>query len=137
MKNLSQFSSVIWAGIAIIFTLFVTQIMLANRSPHIPKGNRLYEYFVMSLFSTIGITVGWFLGVITSPDAGQSTQFAVVTSAIASFFSGFLLTKLNDGWQKFLNSETDKSIVMIRLSLALAWLLIAFTMTFLTRSFRS
>ena len=135
MKNVSQFNAAIFSGAAIIVTLFITQIMLAKLSPHICDGQRLYEYFVISLFSTIGITVGWFLGVITSPEPGQSKKFAVVGSAIATFFSGFLVSKLNDGWDKILTGGTDSSIVIMRISFALAWLVIAFTMTFLTRSF--
>ncbi len=135
MKNVSQFNAAIFSGAAIIVTLFITQIMLAKLSPHICDGQRLYEYFVISLFSTIGITVGWFFGVITSPEPGQNKKFAVVGSAVATFFSGFLVSKLNDGWDKILKSGTDSSIVIMRISFALAWLVIAFTMTFLTRSF--
>jgi hypothetical protein len=135
MDNLSQFKSAIYAGMLIVITLFITQIMLVRVSPLIPKGQKLYEYFVISLFSTIGITIGWFLGVISSPNATQNTQFAAVSSAFASFFSGFLVSKLNDGWQKLLTSGTGRSIFIIRLALALAWLVVAFTLTFLTRSF--
>jgi hypothetical protein len=135
MKNLGQYNSAIRAGIVILVTLFITQIMLVKLSPHIHDGQRLYEYFVIGLFSTIGVTVGWFLGVITSPDPDQSRKFAMTGSAVATFFSGFLVSKLNDGWDKILKSGTENSVLIMRISFALAWFLVAFTMTFLTRSF--
>ncbi len=126
-----QFWVTVFGGGVIIVFLIAAQFFLVFLS-EIP--NKWYRYWLVSLVSIIGATAGWFLGVLATPHGDQGKQFTVVGSAVASFFSGFLASKLNDIW-KDVFGQVGKSTVIIPLAFAGAWLLVAFTFTFLTRTF--
>jgi len=128
-------------GMILGFFLFLTQVSTVCLSP-IFHGlrERAYEYCIISLFSIIGATVGWFLGIVVSPREGEDKRFAIVGSAIATFFSGFLISKFDALFGLFQNpgsssnSMPDRSILIIRSAFSVAWFMFALTITFLTRT---
>jgi len=136
--RLSDWSRGLKAGAALVVSLFLTEVVIVSVSP-VLVGRRLYEYSMISLFAITGATVGWFLGIVLSPRDHEDKRFSIVTSAIATFFSGFLVSKLNSGFDWFLRDQTpmsgmpDRPTVLIRTTFAIAWFMIALTITFLTR----
>ena len=132
-------SAALKSGAALVISLFVTEVFIVCTSPAL-NGRRLYEYWILSLFSIIGATVGWFLGIVVSPRNQEDKRFAVVGSAIATFFSGFLVSKLNEGYTSLLNAGPvskdlpDHATLWIRLAFSVAWFMVALTITFLTRT---
>jgi len=130
------------SGAALVLSLWVTQVCIVWLSPIFHGGRqRAYEYWMISLFSIIGATVGWFLGIVLSPgNAEQDKHFAMVGSAIATFFSGFLVSKLNATFDLLFKAEPstndmpDRPTLLIRMAFSVAWFMIALTITFLTRN---
>jgi len=133
-----------WHSVALVsgsilgFSLFLTQLSIVCLSPNLQLGRqRAYEYCITSLFSIIGATVGWFLGIVASPRESEDKRFAVVGSAIATFFSGFLISKI-DALFSLLKDPgpgmPDRATIIIRSSFSAAWFMVALTITFLTRS---
>src|SRR5437016_179087 len=100
--KIRRFSPVFKTGMALVLSLFVTQVFIVRTSP-LFSGWRWYAYWLISLFAIAGSTTGWFLGIVLSPREREDKRFAIVSSAIATFFSGFLVSKLNSGvdwfWQ--------------------------------------
>jgi ABC-type Fe3+-siderophore transport system permease subunit len=133
-------SPTLMSGFALVFFLWVTQVGVVLFSP-LFHGRRKYEYSIISLFAIIGATVGWFLGIVVSPrDGGQDQRFAMVGSAVATFFSGFLVSKLNATFDLLFDPKSsqvdmpDRATLLIRASFLVAWFMIALTITFLTRT---
>jgi|SRR5882724_5838207 len=132
-------SAALKSGAALVISLFVTEVCIVYTSPAL-TGHRLYEYWILSLFSIIGATVGWFLGIVVSPRNQEDKRFAIVGSAIATFFSGFLVSKLNEGYASLLNAGPaskdmpDHATLLIRVAFLVAWFMVALTITFLTRT---
>jgi hypothetical protein len=127
------------SGGLLAIPLFITEVAIVCTSPAF-QGRRGYEFWMISLFAIVGATVGWFLGIVLSPRDQDDKRFVVASSALASFFSGFLISKLNTGFKLiFGNGSTseggwNKSTFLIRATFALAWFLIGLAFTFLTRT---
>ena len=130
-----QYLVTLWSGAALVAALWGTQIALVRYSP-ILEGHRIYEYCIISLVAIIGSSMGWFLGVLVSPqDKAQWKQFQIVSAAIGTFFSGFLLSRLNTGFDWLFKENPEHPTLLIRATFGMGWFVIAFTITFLTRTF--
>jgi hypothetical protein len=133
-----------WHSVALVsgsllsLSLFLTQVSIVCLSPNFQSSRqRAYEYCITSLFSIIGAAVGWFLGIVVSPRESEDKRFAVVGSAIATFFSGFLISKFDALFDLLKNpgpAMPNRATLIIRASFSVAWFMVALTITFLTRS---
>jgi uncharacterized membrane protein YeaQ/YmgE (transglycosylase-associated protein family) len=122
------------ASIALVVSLIGVEVGIVMSSPYL-GGIRFYEFCMISLFAIIGATCGWLLGVIASPRGDQGKRFTLVSSAVGTLFSGFLLGQLNKTNWQVMDSSGGHGIVLIRAAFAVGWFIIALSITFLTRSF--
>ena len=89
--NAGRISVALKSGFALVVSLFITEVAIVHSSP-VFAGRRWYELWMISLFSIVGATFGWFLGIVLSPRDQDDKRFAVVVSALATFFTGFLIS---------------------------------------------
>src|SRR6266481_9296281 len=122
---------------ALVISLFMAGVGIVCSSPYLHGVQaRIYGYWMISLFAIIGATTGWLLGVIVSPRGDQDKRFTLISSAIGTFFSGFLLGQLSKAIDLLSHASIGQGIVLIRAAFAVGWFVIALSITFLTRSLK-
>ena len=135
MASDQHYRSALKTSRALVISLFITGLGIVCFSPYLQGvQRRIYEYCMLSLFAIIGATIGWLLGVIVSPRDDQDKRFTLVSSAIGTLFSGFLLGQMNKISELLTNNMPEHGIVLIRVAIGVGWFIIALSITFLTRN---
>ncbi|GAB3834925.1 hypothetical protein GCM10028821_30360 [Hymenobacter jeollabukensis] len=71
-----------------------------------------YDPYINIAILTLGVGIGWVLGTFASPDSPkEGERFTKLGTAVASFLSGYVLSKTDKAIDKFVNNEASLSLI--------------------------
>lgn len=99
-------------------------------------GGTSYDRALLILSSTVGGLLGWLVGIILSPYAGEEKEFSKLATGISGFVSGYALTKVDEIWKMFMDQKgyTNPAYGQ-RIAFAVAGFLLVLVLTFVTRRY--
>ncbi len=84
----------------------------------------------------LGISLGWFTGILLSPYKHEITQFAKYGGVISAFMSGYFISKFDGLLTKLINPEIlSEKVIVFRLMMSVTCFILAGIFTYVARTY--